>query len=146
MQRMSESDWRAFVLEGTRTGKLAAVRRSGLPHVTPIWFLLEEWSGTDEIVFTTWSDSVKGRILLREPHFSVCVDDQRPPYSYVMLECCVREVVRDPHELLRWATRLGGRYMGGERAEAYGRRNSVPGELLIRATITNVIGFTAIAG
>jgi 8-oxo-dGTP pyrophosphatase MutT (NUDIX family) len=30
------------------------------------------------------------------------------------------------------ATRIGGRYVGAELAEAYGRRNAVPGELLVR--------------
>jgi hypothetical protein len=31
-----------------------------------------------------------------------------------------------------WASRIGGRYMGADKAEAFGRRNAVPGELLVR--------------
>ena len=41
MLEMTEAQWRAFVQEGTRTGKLATVRADGLPHVMPIWFVLD---------------------------------------------------------------------------------------------------------
>ena len=40
-RRMADDEWRAFLLEGTRTGKLATVRADGTPHVTPIWFVLD---------------------------------------------------------------------------------------------------------
>jgi hypothetical protein len=51
----------------------------------------------------------------------------------------------DPEELLLWATRIGGRYMGAERAEEYGRRNAVPPELLVRVTPTRVIAQAGIS-
>ena len=41
-------------------------------------------------------------------------------------------------ELLPWSTRIAKRYMGTAQAEAYGRRNAVEGELLIRIPLTNV--------
>lgn len=133
---MIDSRVREFLLTGTRTGKLAVVRAGGQPHVTPIWFLLDE-DGT--LVFTTWSKSVKGRTLARAKAFTLCVDDQTPPYSYVMLECQVRSIDDQDPGLREWATRIGGRYMGAERAEEYGRRNSVPGEYLVRAEVTKVV-------
>lgn len=145
MERMSEAQWREFVLCGTRTGKVALARGNGLPHVTPIWFLLDDSPGAAGIVFTTWSHSVKGRLLLREPRFSVCVDDQRPPYSYVLLECHVREIVRDPEKLFSWASRIGARYMGPGQADTYGRRNSVLGELLVYGAVDKVIALSGIA-
>lgn len=38
------SEQRAFLLEGTRTAKLATVRKDGRPHVVPVWFeLLALW-------------------------------------------------------------------------------------------------------
>ena len=43
-------------------------------------------------------------------------------------------------EVLAWATKLGGRYMGEDRAEAFGRRNAVPGELLVRIHPSRTIG------
>ncbi|MEU7134249.1 PPOX class F420-dependent oxidoreductase [Streptomyces sp. NPDC046261] len=143
---MTEDEWRAFVVSGSRTGKLATTRKDGRPHVTPVWFLLDDTAGpgTVEVVFTTWHESLKYRALRREPRFALCVDDQEPPYSYVTLECTAR-FTDDPGELRAWATRIGGRYMGTERAAAYGERNSVAGEYLVRATVERVISFRGIA-
>ena len=55
------------------------------------------------------------------------------------------DISEDLDELLVWATRIGGRYMGAENAEAYGRRNAVPGELLVRLRPTHVVAHAAIA-
>ena len=46
----------------------------------------------------------------------------------------------DPAELLRWATRIAGRYMGPDLAETIGRRNAVKGELVVRVTPTRIMG------
>ena len=35
------NEQRAFLLYGTRTGKLATVREDGRPHVVPIWFVMD---------------------------------------------------------------------------------------------------------
>jgi hypothetical protein len=40
---------------------------------------------------------------------------------------------------------LGGRYMGGERAEEYGRRNGVPGELLVRVRLRRIVAVADLA-
>jgi hypothetical protein len=42
-------------------------------------------------------------------------------------------------------TRADGRYMGAERVEEYGRRNAVPGELLVRITPNHVVAQADIA-
>ena len=131
--RMSDAEWRAFAAAGTRTGKLATVRADGRPHVAPVSFTFDG----DDIVFTTPENSVKGRALRREPRVSLCVDDENPPYSFVVLEGVVTWS-HDPDDLLRWATVIGGRYMGSEQADAFGRRNAVPGQILVRMRITNV--------
>lgn len=145
MRPMTDAEWQAFATTGTRTGKLATHRADGRPHVTPIWFLLDRPENEPpRVVFTTWHDSLKHRSLRRDPRFALCVDDQEPPYGYTMLECTA-EFTDDPAQLLSWATRIGGRYMGAERARAYGERNSVPGEYLVRATIDRVIAFGDIA-
>ena len=39
---------------------------------------------------------------------------------------------QDAPDLVDWATRIGARYMGQDRAEEFGHRNGVPGELLVR--------------
>ena len=139
-QKMTDDQWRAFLSAGTRTGKLSTVRADGRPHVAPIWFLLDG----DDLVFTTAADTVKGRNLAREGRAALCVDEDRPPFSFVVLDGST-ELSEDPVALLDWATRLGARYMGEDKAEEYGRRNGVPGELLVRMHIDHIVAFADIA-
>ena len=42
-------------------------------------------------------------------------------------------------ELRHWATVIGGRYTGEDRAEAFGARDGVPGELVVRLRPTSVL-------
>ncbi|MFC7102417.1 TIGR03618 family F420-dependent PPOX class oxidoreductase [Nonomuraea rubra] len=79
---MSEDEWRAFASAGTRTGKLGVTLSDGAPHITPIWFLLDD----DEVVFNTSETGLKARALRRDPRAVLCVDDQTPPYSYVQIK------------------------------------------------------------
>lgn len=144
MKQMTRAQWWAFAGEGTRTGKLAVTLADGRPHVTPVWFVLNETADGDELVFNTGGDSVKGRSLRRDPRISLCVDDQHPPFSYVQFTARAR-LVTELDELLRWATTIGGRYMGAEQAESFGRRNAVPTEYLVRAPISKVLAYAAIA-
>lgn len=137
---MSPDEWRSFITEGTRTGKIATARADGSPHVVPIWFALDG----DTVIFTTGEDSLKGRSLQRDPRVCLCVDDDRSPYAFVMIEG-VAEVTQGADDLLHWATVIGGRYMGADRAEEYGRRNAVPGELLVRVRPTKVVAQAAVA-
>ncbi|GHO44456.1 PPOX class F420-dependent oxidoreductase [Ktedonospora formicarum] len=118
---------RSFLLDGTRTGKIATVRSDHRPHVVPVWFNLDG----DEIVFTTGKDSLKAKNLRRDGLVAMCVDDEHPPYAYVEIEGNV-SFSEDSKELLIWATRIGGRYMGQEHARDYGQRNSAPGEVVVR--------------
>ncbi len=122
MRDMTFEEIKAFLLTGTRTGKLATVRDDGRPHVVPIWFTLRD----DHLVFNTHSSSVKAQNMRREPRVAVTVDDQAPPYSFVTIEGVATLTDADP-ELLEIATDIGGRYMGADRAEEYGARNGVPG-------------------
>ncbi|MFE7601474.1 PPOX class F420-dependent oxidoreductase [Streptomyces sp. NPDC057494] len=140
MAKMTEDQWRAFVSEGTRTGKLATVRDDGSPHVVPVWFLLDG----DDLVFNTGKGTVKGRNLARDGRASLCVDDDTPPFAYVSLRGRA-EISEDPVELRHWAARIGGRYMGADRAEEFGERNAVPGELLVRVRIEKVTAETGVA-
>jgi PPOX class probable F420-dependent enzyme len=132
---MTDAQIRAFLEAGTHTGKLASTRADGSPHVTPVWFVLDD----HDVVFTTHTTSVKARTLRRDPRAVMCVDDDAPPYSFVVVEGSV-ELSEDPAVLLEWATRIGARYMGADRAEEFGRRNGVPGEVVVRLTPTKVIG------
>jgi PPOX class probable F420-dependent enzyme len=137
---MSHEQMLAFLSEGARTGKLATTRADGRPHVAPIWFVVDG----DDIVFTTGAKTVKGRTLARDPRAALCVDDDTPPFSYVIVEGTAA-LSEDLDEMVEWATKIGARYMGEDQAEAFGRRNGVPGELLVRLTPTGLIGEDRIA-
>ncbi|TGB12376.1 PPOX class F420-dependent oxidoreductase [Streptomyces sp. MZ04] len=133
-QKMTDDQWRAFVSHGTRTGKLSTVRADGSPHIAPVWFLLDG----DHLVFNTGADTVKGRNLARDGRLALCVDDDRPPFAFVVLQARA-ELRSDLDEVRHWATRIGARYMGEDRAEEFGARNGVPGELLVRAKVDKVV-------
>jgi PPOX class probable F420-dependent enzyme len=139
--RMDEAEWRAFLRSPARPGVLATTRKGARPHVAPVWYDLDD-DGT--IVFTTGATTVKGRAIRRTGNVALCVQDDQPPFSFVAIEGDASW--SEDLELLRyWATRLGGRYMGPDRAEEYGARNAVPGELLIRVTPTHVVAMRDIA-
>lgn len=125
---------RDFLSAGTRTGKLGYLGADGRALVAPVWFVLDG----DDLVFNTSKTSAKGRALARDPRLVMCVDLEEPPYGFVQVqgEATVSE---DPVEILRTATALGGRYMGADRAEEFGRRNGVPGELVVRLRPTKVV-------
>jgi PPOX class probable F420-dependent enzyme len=126
---MSEAEVAAFLSSvPPRPGVLATVRSDGRPHVAPVWYDVDS---DGSLVFNTGERTVKGRNLARTGRASLCVDDDRPPFSFVVVEGAV-EISADLAEVRRWATRIGGRYMGPERAEEYGARNGVAGELVVR--------------
>jgi PPOX class probable F420-dependent enzyme len=140
MRTMTEAEYKQFLMHGTRTAKAATVRANGLPHVKPVWFVLDG----DDILFTTHETYVMTRHLQRDPHISICVDEGTPPYAYVIIEGSAT-LSEDPDELLRWATVIGGRYMGADRAEEYGKRNGVPGEYLVRVPPNKILARAGIA-
>ena len=106
----------------------------GRPLVAPVWFIVDN----GELVFNTGRDTAKGRALARDSRVVICVDDPHPPYSFVQVQG-VAALSEDPDELRGVATRTGARYMGTDRADEFGRRNGVPGELVVRITPTKVI-------
>ncbi|KAK1184134.1 PPOX class F420-dependent oxidoreductase [Streptomyces sp. NBS 14/10] len=139
-RKMTKDQWQKFISEGTHTAKLSTVRADGSPHIAPVWFLLDG----DDIVFNTGADTVKGRNMARDGRVSLCVDDDRPPFSFVTLQG--RAELSDRLEEVRdWATRIAARYMGEDLAEQYGARNGVPGELLVRVRVEKVIALADVA-
>ena len=137
---MSKEEIQTFLMSGTLTGKISTVRKDGRPHVVPIWFILDKDDSNIKVVFTTGQDSSKAKHMLRDSRVSLCVDDQTPPFSFVVIDG-IAEINKEPdlRELLKWATKIAGRYMGQDKAEDYGKRNAVKGEFLVRIRPTKVI-------
>jgi hypothetical protein len=70
---------------------------------------------------------------------------ESPPYAYVQVQGTA-ELSEDPAELLSAATAIGARYMGADRAEEFGRRNAVPGELVVRLRPVKVLADFDVTG
>jgi PPOX class probable F420-dependent enzyme len=149
MAEMSKKEIRKFLMQGTYTGKLATVKKDGSPHVVPIWFVLDDHNksgGRDDIIFTTNSTSVKAKNIQRDNKVSICVDDQTPPFSFVIVYGTAKIHHYKQNELFRLATKIAQRYIGKDNAEDYGRRNSTEGEVLVRIKPTRIIAEKDIAG
>jgi PPOX class probable F420-dependent enzyme len=140
MHTMSPTEARAFLLERPRPAILATVRADGRPHVVPVWFVLDG----EDIIFTTWHTTVKAANIRHDSRVCLLVDDDAPPFGYVMIEGDAT-ISDDPVALRHWAGQIGGRYMGLHQADAFGARNGVPGELLVRVSTRKVIGYANIS-
>ena len=141
MLSFSDPQVRAFLTEGTRTGKVSFTSASGQPLVAPVWFIVD---GGD-LVFNTGKGTAKGRALARDPRTAICVDLEQPPYAFIQVQG-VAELSEDPAELVRTATAIAARYMGPERAGEFGQRNGVPGELVVRIRPHKVVGVFDMTG
>ncbi|WP_196777426.1 PPOX class F420-dependent oxidoreductase [Candidatus Nitrosocosmicus hydrocola] len=144
MAQMTDNEIYAFLNRGTLTAKISTASLTGKPHVAPVWFVVDgglSQSANDLVItFTTYSKSVKAKQLLSNPVVCLCVDDQEPPYTFVIINGIV-DIDRSPNEeeLLKFTTRIAERYMGNENAARFGKRNAVPGELIIRVRPTKII-------
>ena len=146
MAEMSKKEIKKFLMQDTFTGKLATVKKDGSPHIAPIWFVLDsdDKNGDDDgrvydIIFTTNSTSVKAKNIQRDNRVCICVDDQRPPFSFVMVygNAKIHRHYKQ-NELFRLASKIAQRYMGKDNADDYGRRNSTEGEVLVRIKPTRI--------
>ena len=70
----------------------------------------------DDILFLTNAETVKGRNLLREPRVTLVIDDETPPFAFVMIEGTA-VVSRDVTNLDQVARRISQRYDAGEGIE-----------------------------
>ena len=138
---MSDEQAQRFLREGSRPATFASIRPDGRPHAVPTWYAVEG----DDIVFTTWHKTVKAANLRHDPHVSVVVQDPEPPYDYVAIEG-EAELIDDLAMCRRISTMLGAKYMGADRAEEFGRRNGVEGELVVRVRPSRIHGFSKVAG
>jgi PPOX class probable F420-dependent enzyme len=140
MKKMTRDGVYAFLNDHLLTAHVATVREDGRPHVAPVWIAVDG----EDIVFTTWHATVKGKNIQRTGYAAISVDDSIPPFNSARAEGPV-EVIDDLDELRHWATIIGGRYMGADRADEYGARNAVEGEMLCRMRPVQVSGIIGIA-
>jgi PPOX class probable F420-dependent enzyme len=147
---MSKNETRKFLMKGTFTPKLTTVNKDGSPHVVPVWFVLDKSENRttkkiEDIIFTTYENSLKATNIRRDNRVSVCVDDQTPQFSFVTIHGTAKIVRQKYNELLKWNTRIAKRYVGKSNAKAYGKRNSTEGVILVRVKPTKIIAEKDIA-
>ncbi len=140
MRPMSPEQVVEFMTTGSRTGKLALVRKDGSPTVTPVWFDVDPSTG--HFVFMTGKDSLKARILRRDPRVSICVDVMEMPFDFARIDGTaeITSYDDDPAALRHWATETCRRFVGDDRAAEFGARNSGDDEILVRVTPSKYVG------
>ena len=140
---MTKDEIKNFILQGTFTGKLGTINKDGTPHVVPIWYTVD---GEGNIIFNTGDKSVKAKNIRRVNRVRLCVDDQTPLFSFVIIDGIAEIISDEPSEVYKWAKIIAARYMGYNKSEEYGKRNSTEGELLVKIKPIRVIGEKDIAG
>jgi PPOX class probable F420-dependent enzyme len=143
LSEMSKDEIKDFLLQGTFTGKLGTINKNGTPHVVPIWYTVD---AEDNIIFNTSDKSVKAKNIKRNNRVRLCVDDQTPLFSFVTIDGIAEIISNEPNKVYKWAKIIAARYMGYNKSEEYGRRNSAKGELLVKIKPIRVIGEKNIAG
>lgn len=136
---MSKDEAANFLSQGTMTAKVSTVNRDGTCHTVPIWFVLD---GMD-FIFATSDNSVKAKHIRKDNRVTICVDDQKPLYSFVTVygNATIAREDNNPDELLKWSTKIAERYMGKENAERYGIGNATKGEVLVRVKPNKIIPY-----
>ncbi len=74
----------------------------------------------------------------------MAVNDGRPPYSFVRIDGAA-DLSEDVKAMMPWSIRIAERYMGPELGKVYGRRNAVPGELLVRIRPRRIVSEAGVA-
>ena len=89
MAEMSKAEITRFISQGTFTGKLATVKKDGFSCCSNLVCMdkgnSKKGSSIGNIVFTTYSASVKANDIRRNNRVSICIDDQKPPFSFVTI-------------------------------------------------------------
>jgi PPOX class probable F420-dependent enzyme len=125
---------RAFLTSGTRTAILATTRADGRPHAVPVCFVLED----DEVLILTNEATAKGRDLQRDPRVTLVVDDETPPFAFVMIEGTA-QLSRSPDDIDRVAPEIAERYDGPDAIEDFVHFAHQALGTLVRVTPTKIV-------
>ncbi len=112
---MSRAEREAFLAD-VHVGVLGVddPRNGGAPLVVPIWY---SYAPGGTVVIQTGRDSVKARLIRAAGRFSLCAQQEAPPYRYVSVEGPVVEVADPADPVDREAIAI--RYLGEREAKAY---------------------------
>jgi PPOX class probable F420-dependent enzyme len=124
---MSQAERETF-LAGVHVGVLTVTNGSGRgPLATPVWY---SYSPGGLVSVTTSGTSRKARAIAAAGRFSLCAQDEAPPYKYVTVE---GPAVIEPAELTERIA-IARRYLGTEGGDAFIAANPDADDVMIRMT------------
>jgi len=123
---MSREEREEF-LAGVHVGVLSVSSDDGGPLAVPVWYTYQP-GGTINV--STGRGTRKAAAVRAAGRFSLCAQDERPPYKYVTVEGPV--VIEDASQDER--RELARRYLGAEGAELYLAANPFGSQVVIRMT------------
>ncbi len=124
---MSQAEQQTF-LAGVHVGVLTVVAEDGRgPLATPVWY---SYSPGGLVGVVTGGSTRKARAIAAAGRFSLCAQDEAPPYKYVTVE---GPAVIEPVELAERAA-IARRYLGTENGDAWIAANPGADEVVIRMT------------
>ncbi len=129
---MSQTECQLF-LSKPYVGVISVARRTRAPLCVPIWYT---YAPGGEVGIWTGRRSAKARLLARFGRFSLCVQNEKPPYSFVSVEGPVSSV--KPVDYERHLRPIVYRYLGEEAGakylNEYGGPNAVKDDVWILMT------------
>jgi PPOX class probable F420-dependent enzyme len=124
---MSHAEREAF-LAGVHVGVLTVAAGDGRgPLATPVWY---SYQPGGKVSVNTGQDSHKAMAIAEAGRFSLCAQDEAPPYKYVTVE---GPAVIEPANLAE-RTAIARRYLGPERGDAFIAANPDVDNVMIRMT------------
>jgi len=108
-------------LAGVHVGVISVSIEATKSLPLPIWYSYEP--GGDVAIFTG-PDSVKGRAIEANGWFSLCAQQEEPPYKYVVVEGPVTSVEECDQETVR---AMACRYLGEEAGDDYAETMAADG-------------------
>lgn len=98
------------------------------------------------ILFLTLVVNLKAKNIRRDNRVRLCVDDQTPLFSFVIIDGIAQIERVETSEVYKWAKIIAARYMGNDKSEEYGKRNSGEGEILVKIKPVKIFGQKDTAG
>ena len=124
---MSQAEREAF-LAGVHVGVLTVAAGAGRgPLATPVWY---SYSPGGLVSISTGGSSQKARAIAMAGRFSLCAQDEAPPYKYVTVE---GPAVIESAELAERLA-IARRYLGTEAGDAFIAENPDVDDVMIRLT------------
>jgi PPOX class probable F420-dependent enzyme len=125
--RMSRQEREEF-LAGVHVGVISVASEDGTgPLAVPVWY---GYRPGGAVTISTGRDTRKARAIRAAGRFSLCVQDERPPYTYVAVEgpAVFGEIDRDER------LGLARRYLGTAGGDAFIAANPDGSQVAIRMT------------